>query len=217
MKPLTFLLTFLFLEMGPCHASPELDVLEGKIRTELPGSEWQLVKDWRTITISHHDVRFLNPISLPFGWPDDQLWNKLSFTSDYRITITLDSKVTQSEYDELLRLKMKLTAERTAGAGRNTRDFASISRNAEGVVRLPIYYSDRFSVYLYTSDDNFFTVRPDSIVDDRDKVLALLEKSYTKYTQTAEQAGAGQPATKPADKPPGTDKPSTPTPTVGPR
>jgi hypothetical protein len=217
MKSLQFLLTFLFLQIGPCHAGAELDALEGKIRKELPGSEWQLVKDWRTITIFHHNVRFLNPINPPLGWSDDQLWNKLSFTSDYRITITLDSKLTQSEYDELFRLKNKLTTERTSGAGRNTRVFASESRKAEGVVRLPIYYFDRFSVYLYTSDDSYFSVRPDSIVDVRDKVLAILEKSYTRYTPTAEQAGAGQPATKPEDKSSAEDQPSTSTPKDGPR
>jgi hypothetical protein len=182
------------LGAGLCRATPErdaLDVLVEKIREEVPGVEWKIAKDWRSITLTRKTVQFLNPVSLPAVTLEDEWWKEYSFTSDYRITITLDTKLTQVEYDGLLQLKRKLTSERTAGLSRNTKDFWIRSFNAQGVVRLPSYQLEGFSLYVYTSDDNFFRVRPDSVRMDRDKILAILEKSFTKYAATtAEPDGA---------------------------
>lgn len=188
MKTSLCVVLFLTLRMGLCFAMPELDALESKIRAELPGTEWQIVKDWRSITVTRSNVQFLNPISLPPA-TESELWNQYSFTSDYRITITLDTKMTQSEYLDLLRVKQNWTAQRTAGMSHNTKDFWSASQGAQGVVRLPSYYLNRFSVYLYTSDDSFFRIRPDSVTTARDKILAILEKSCSNYSATPEPNG----------------------------
>ena len=182
-------IALLLLSVAFCRATPELDSLEGKIRAALPGSEWQIVKDWRSISIVRTNVQFLNPIGLP-TLSEAELWNRYAFRSDYRMTIVLGTRLTQSEYDELFTLKRSFTAKRTAGKDPATKDFFGARRDAEGTIRLPDCYSDRFSIYFYTSDEGFFRIRPKSAKNAREMVLAILEQSCSKYSITAEPGGA---------------------------
>lgn len=200
MKILLHFCVCLVLNMTLARATPELDALEDKIRAAAPGPEWKILKDWHSITLSRKSVQFLNPISLPGSILVDEIWKEFAFTSDYRITVTLDTKLTQSEYDRLVRLQHSLKSERTAGSDPKTKDHFSRSQDAEGVIRLPSFYIKRYSVYVYTSDDHFFELRPSSVEADRDKVLLAIEKLCSKHVPTSEQDGGGN-APKPPSHP----------------
>jgi len=183
-----FLVTF---GVGFCPAATDdFDSLVGKIRIELSGTDWQIVTDRNSITLTTTNVQFLYQVSLPLGMPEKELWDRFSVRSDYRITITFDTKLTQEEYDDLFRLRRTFTAKRTAGLDPRTKDFFGRSIAAEGVVRLPTYYLDYASIYLYTSDTRFQRIRPDSVHIARDNVVALLEQFCLKYSTPAEAAGA---------------------------
>lgn len=172
---------FLFVASGLCYcnATPELDALDDSLKGEALGEEWQILKDWRSITLTRKQVQFLNPIGLPAFETEDELFKEFSFTCDYRITITLDDKLTQSEYEELFRLEHKLTAERIAAEKPNAK------WTKQNLVHLPSYYTERFSVYIYISDDNFFRTRPASVKTTRDKIMAVLERNFSKYSTEA--------------------------------
>ena len=184
-----YVIAFLLLSLRFVNATPELDTLEQNIRATLRTSEWGLTKDWRSITLVRKNVQFLNPISLPPS-SEDELWKEYSFISDYRITITLDTKLTQSEFDELVRVKRVLATQRTGGIPRPSKELFTATRNSEGIIRLPNYHWNRFSVYLYTSDDGLFRVRPEAVETLRNNIVAILEKSCTKYSMTPQPSGA---------------------------
>jgi hypothetical protein len=183
MKIFAHLVVFFVLARGISQATPDLDALEERVRTALSGPEWQIVKDLQSITLMRTNVQFLNPISLPVGRSEEERWRRFSFRSDYRITIRLGTKMTQAEYDDLSAVQRELTIRRTAGFPTNSKDFATRRGQAQALVRLPsYYYSDRFSVYLYTTDFGFLLMQPDSVTITRDKVVAILEELYRKYT-----------------------------------
>jgi hypothetical protein len=102
------------------------------------------------------------------------------FTSDYRLTITLDTRLSDTEYRELKQLRQNCFAQRTEPA-QDRKDAFEKSNDAAGIIRLPQYHLKRFSVYLYSSDDNFFETRPTSVATARDKVIAILDASCNKY------------------------------------
>ena len=187
MKRFSCVLLLLVLSQGVCHALPlEIDSFLLKIRAELTESEWEVATDFFSITLTKKGVQFLNPISVG---TTPQAWRRYSFTADYRITITFDTRLTQAEYEKLLRVKQELVAHRIQGLSTNTKDYWSARTQADRTIRLPSYYSERFSVYVYTSDDDLFLVRPDSVRAARDTVFAILEKSCAKYTVTSEPNG----------------------------
>ena len=124
------------------------------------------------------------------------LWNQRpgtletrSFTSNYRITITFDTKLTQSEYDDIAKLRHDLIAKRTAGL-KPSMEYYEANGQAQGVIQLPDYYMDRFTVYFYYSDkDSIFELRPDSVKSTRDKITKNLESSCSKYVTASGQNG----------------------------
>ena len=171
----------LVLFHGLSQATPELDTLAASIREEVTEAEWQIVIDWKSISLIRKKVQFLNPISLPPVESEEQWWKQRAFTSDYRITVTLDTKLSQEEHDELCRAKQGLIAKRTEGTEPGTRDHYGISKAANGIIRLPSHYLGRYSVYVYSSDDRFFRLRPDSVKVVRDKVVEVLNRSCSEY------------------------------------
>jgi hypothetical protein len=190
MKSPLYAVVFLTLATSLCHAQTELDDLEGKIRAQLRGTGWGIVKDWDSITVTKTNVQFLNRNQLPV-LAEEELWKQYSFTSDYRITITFDTKLTYPEFEEILRVKRDLTVRRVAGLKKGWQ-LAEVGQEAQGLIRLPGYYSDVHSVYFYTTDDDDSSImmRPDSVSISRDAIRAILEKSFSKYPMASEQSGA---------------------------
>lgn len=170
-----------------CLALPEVDDLAQKIQPLLEGPEWQIVKDISSITVIHKNVQFQNPINLPALLSEKELWERFSITYDYRITISLDTKLSQQEYDKISRLRQDLISQRTAKLERGSREDMHAFREAEHVVRLPVCFLPRFSVYYYSSDEGFFRLRPESVTRTRDKIVAVLESTGTKYAKKSEQ------------------------------
>jgi hypothetical protein len=122
---------------------------------------------------------------------EKELWDKYSFTSDFRITIRFDTKLTQSEYDRIAGFRNDLTAQRAAALKRDSSEYWSLKSSAKGVLRLPDYYSEWSSVYFSSSDEGFFRLHPDPVKDARDRIVAILEKSYKKYSTERVQKADG--------------------------
>src|SRR5258708_10848346 len=118
---------------------------------ELAGAGWEWTEDVSSITLLHRNVRFVNPLSRPAWESEEDKW-KDSFTVDYRITICLDTKLSQAEYDGVSKLRAEFIAERTKGAHRRTKQNYSAFKEAENTLHLPDYYWENNSVYVYCSD-----------------------------------------------------------------
>ena len=199
MKIFSSLILLIALTSTPCRATDlddfekqnptEIDKIASQIQAVLAGPGWQITQDWKSITVIRTNVQFLNPLQLPYGINDQELWKTRSFTSSYRITITFDTKLTQSEYDDIAKLRHDLIAKRTAGL-KPGMEYYEANGQAQGVIRLPDYYLDRFTVYFYYSDkDSIFELRPDSIKSTRDKIVKILESSCSKYATASGQTG----------------------------
>jgi hypothetical protein len=193
MNKLSSLLVLFTVTSGLCQAAPDgaLDGLARKIQAALIGPEWQIVKDWGSISLVRTNVQFLNGMQLPPGGLE-YLWKASSFTADYRITIRLEPKLNQTEYDMLARLRRDVIAQRAVGLDVGMDSIVGYSHAARDVkhtIELPGYYLDRFSVYFYSSDEDFFLVRPDAVKSTRDKVIKILEDACAKYATASEQDG----------------------------
>ena len=193
MKNLSSLLVFFALTSGLCQTAPDgaLDGLARKIQASLSGPEWQIVKDFSSISVIRTNVQFLNGMQLPPGDLED-LWKASSFTSDFRITIRFEPKLNQSEYDMLARLRRDVIAKRAVGLDvgmDSTLGYSHAARDVKHTIELPGYCLDRFSVYFYSSDEDFFLVRPDAVKSTRDKVIKILEDVCSKYVTASEQDG----------------------------
>ena len=174
------------LPAGPCW-SEEVDELEEFIREVVADGEWVLTQDVRSVTLTRKNVRLLNPVSLPFGKSEDAIWNEFSFESDYRITVTFDTKLSQSEYDAIADLREKFIAKRTQGIAKGSKLHYSASVDADGVLRLPQFHYDGESIYFYSTDEGLLRTRPAAAREIRDRILAILEKKCSKYQTKSEK------------------------------
>jgi hypothetical protein len=177
------LLVFLWTTLCISNAAPALDDLTTKLRAVFPAPEWEMVREARSVTFTHKDVLFLNGISLPAMTSEQELWDKYSFKADYRFTITIGPNVSQSEYDQLVKLQKEIISQRTKGVEKGSKHFASIASNAKGVVRLPDYYLQQSSFYVESSDANVCSMRPVSVNSAVIKAKEILDQTLSKYRQ----------------------------------
>jgi len=195
--------TFIFvLASKSLHANgnPELTVIEREIRSLLDGSDWEISRDPSGLTLIKRGVTLLNPMSAALSGPDDDIWLKYSFKSDYRITVTVGPKITDDDYSELIRMRDQWRKVRRPVIPE------SPDRGAPGPIQLPMHHIGWVSVYVDATDDRF-EVRPASAITTRGLIMQVLESTCQKYEDKPEQAGTGQPATRPESKSEGGDKP----------
>ncbi|HBC89294.1 MAG TPA: hypothetical protein DCZ94_20325 [Lentisphaeria bacterium] len=115
MKVIIFVMIALTTFAPYLKANSEVDKLGKSIKPILHGTAWEMSTDWRSITLIRRNCNFLNSVSLPTGPDDDKTWEKYSFITDYRITITFDTKLTDAEYQQQRELKQRFITERTRG------------------------------------------------------------------------------------------------------
>ena len=109
------------------------------------------------------------------------MWKELSFTTDYRISITFDTKLTDAEYRDQCELKERLIRERAKGLPERSKQYASMAAKASHLLNLPKYKSDHLAVSWYSSGDEFFEVRPSEVMEATRKIMKLLEAEFARY------------------------------------
>ncbi|QQL44603.1 hypothetical protein [Sulfuriroseicoccus oceanibius] len=167
------------------HASgnSELTVIEREIRQVIDKSDWEISRDPSGLTLIRRGVTLMNPKSAAFSGPDEDIWLKYSFKSDYRITITVGPKITEDDYRELTRMRNHWRGVRGSVIPE------SLDRNAPGPIQLPKHHIGWVAVYVDGTDDQY-EVRPASIVATRGRIMQLLERTCQEYEQKPEQDGA---------------------------
>ena len=213
MKSLAVSALMLWVAGVMCQAGTEyadqFDGLVTKISEQLVGGGWQITTDRRSIILVRRGVRLLFDVSLGLpGTSAEEKWNKFSVESDYMVRISFDSELKQEEYDLLTDLKAKMVTDRLRGLDPRTKKYAKTKAVAENLLRLPDYRWQGSSVYIYRSDDGFCEIRPAVIAEQRTRLMALLNRTFSKYaTKNSEQAAApnGGPA-KPLGKSDGSDE-----------
>ena len=196
MKPVTIAVALLSLTGSGCWAGA-LEELAAKIEPELVGGGWEMTVDFQSVTLIRRDVQVLYDLQIGLGVSEEEKWAKHSFRENYRITILLDSKMSQAEYDTLRRVRDELVAQRTKGLNFQTFAYAKAENSAQRLVRLPDYYGERHSVYVYFSDDGIRRLRPKIVEAQRAKVKEILDKTYSKYTEAKFEPGGAANGSQP--------------------
>jgi hypothetical protein len=175
----------------------DFDTFVARLNGCLAGGGWEVTTDFSAITIVRRHLRCLHDFQLPTGSSDEEKWKEYSFESNYILTITFDTELTQQEYDLLYTTKTNLMANRLRGIDRRSVEHYSAAQAAKGVVLLPQYHWSSRSVYVYSSDDGNWQLRPALVAEQRDKVFALIDRTFTKY-----QARQSEPTASPNAAPP---------------
>lgn len=180
MKLVIFIMISLTTFVPYLQAVQEIDNLVKNIKPIIQETSWALSTDIHSITLVCKKCQFLNLMSHP-GGTDEEIWKKYSITAGYRISISFDSKLNDAEYQQLKEIKKRFIAERTKGETPGTKDYWGKSFMASRLIKLPQYKSDRYSIYVYSSQSDFYEVRPKIVQDQAEAIIQILEKQFESY------------------------------------
>lgn len=160
-------------------AYPIVDELVKKLAPTAEEGGWTISSDWRSVTLIREKTKLLNPFGLPALTPEDELWDEYGFETAFRITITFEPKLKDSEYTRLKELKALFLGERTQGE--DGRGRLAAASKAERLFQIPKYKTERFSVYIYSSRNDFFDVRLATAWASADKMLKIIDDTFESY------------------------------------
>ena len=169
---------------------------------------WSVAFSSDELVLTLPRARFLNSINLPL-LSDDELWRERAWSGDYILRIWTTPALDKAEYQLLVEARKALRDSRVTedrpyyGPYRSETDYF-----VEKSLPLPLCQIGTQSVWI-TANDRLGRnwVRPASAQDFKKEILAVLRAKGRQYEKEAQQASAGQPATRAESKSEDGDKP----------
>ena len=154
-------------------------VIEPKLASILPQG-WSLVRSGETFALSSNEKVFLyNPVGVDIGKTEEENAKQNGVAENYVIELKFEPLITGEEYERLVSERKPF--ETLVNGGARTKDewwkaVVDFYRR-----RVPIYHTDKFTVFARKSDNYPTKVYPGSVVSEGKKVMASLDGLFERY------------------------------------
>jgi hypothetical protein len=165
---------------------PDPDV-EHKLRSILPEG-WSLLTEDNTFTLSRNEKVWLY---VQVGWDIrgrsfEENVKKYGSEEKYEIILRFEPRLSDSEFQ-------KLKLERESYERALNEGTRSKNEWADGIQefykhRVPIYVTDKYSVFAEKSDDYPVRIYPESVLPECRRVVASLDSLFQRYQKSVGQA-----------------------------
>jgi hypothetical protein len=164
---------------------PDPDI-EQKLRSILPAG-WSLSAQDNIFTISRNEKVWLY---VNMAWDlrgsfEDGV-KKYGREQRYEIRLRLEPRLTDAEVQQL-RLARE-PYERIVNEGARTKDEWADGMQEYEKHKVPVYFTDKYSVFAEKSNDYPVRIYPDSVLPECKKVVASLDSLFQRYKQSTGQA-----------------------------
>jgi hypothetical protein len=154
-------------------------VIEPKLASIIPQG-WSLVRSGETFALSSNEKVFLyNPVGVDVGKTEEENAKQNGVEENYVIELKFEPLITREEYERLV-LERK-PFETLVNGGARTKDewwkaVVDFYRH-----RVPIYYTEKFTVFARKSDDYPTKVYPGSVASEGKRVVSSLDGLFQRY------------------------------------
>ncbi len=192
MKPHTLITLLAITLSAVCAAAEPTHMRVNEIVRSNTPKGWQFETDKRMFVISLSKVRLLNPVSLPAGDTDDEIWEEFSWEADFIILIRVTSKIDAVEYAALTKLRADTISRRIHeweekhGEPINGKSRWGLVQEVHSTLQLPYCHSESDSIWITSTDYELLRTRPKAARDVADAIRAGLAGEFTLYNENSE-------------------------------
>ena len=161
------------------NPSDDLDQIEAKLKSVLP-KEWTVTKNGNAFQLTRATKLWVfNPVQRDIGLTLDQWVKKTGVELNYTITLRFDPLMPKAQYEQL---KIERAPyEKIVNEGAPTMDEWARGVSEFNKRQVPVYFTDRFTIYAEKSDTFPERVYPESEASECKQVIGSLDKLFTRY------------------------------------
>lgn len=157
----------------------DVDQIEAELKATLPNG-WSVTKNGNTLQLVRaRKLWIYNPVQQDLALTLDEWVKKVGVELNYSITLRFEPLMPKEQYEQLIRERAPYEKIVNEG-GRNVEEWA---RGVEEFHKreVPVYFTDRFTIYADKSDAYPRLVYPESEASDCKQVIGLLDKMFQRY------------------------------------
>ena|SRR5882724_947566 len=157
----------------------DLDQVAAKLKSVLPNG-WSVTKNGTVFQLTRSNKLWVyNPLQQDLGLTLDQWVKKTGVELTYTITLRFEPRMPKEQYDQLK--KERAPYEKIVNEGGGTIYDWERGVNEFNKRKVPVYFTDRFTIYAEKPDVFPDRVYPESEASDCKQVIASLDKLFNRY------------------------------------
>ena len=165
--------------MHTFRPTEDLEQIEAKLKSVVP-SGWAVTRNGNAFQLTRPNKLWIyNPVNQDAGLTSDQWAKKTGVEITYTITLRFEPLMPKEKYEQLK--AERAPYEKIVNEG--GRDIVEWSHGVNEFNRrpLPVYFTDRYSIYAEKPDAFPDLVYPESEASDCKQVIGSLDKLFNRY------------------------------------